>query len=62
MVELKTYPESVRHPEKTGEPQACVHRDGPLALDNLPDAALGDADLLGEAVLRWAWTCPFSYK
>ena len=49
---LRAKPIAVRKPEESAESQVSISSDGAFAGDNLSDALRGDADLLGEAVLR----------
>lgn len=50
-IQLKAGPEAFGRSEEFGQAQAGVHGDRPRADDDLSDATLGHADLLGQPVL-----------
>jgi predicted dithiol-disulfide oxidoreductase (DUF899 family) len=48
---LEVQPEALRHPEIAGQSQRCVCGDGPLAQDDLVDAARRDGNVFRQLVL-----------
>ena len=49
---LQIQPQSLRRTEVSCKPQRCVRGDRALAMYDLVDATSGNADVLGQAVLR----------
>ena len=54
MVELQTGPKAVVQAEVARQAQPRVHRDGTLARDDLADAHLWHAYVLGQSIGRYA--------